>query len=148
MKIETKYLGEVEINKEKIIRFSNGIPGFPNEKEFVLLDLSDNPVFQILQSVQTKYTAFFVINPFVFYKNYSFDLDDSILETLQINNDNEVIILSIVTLREPFQSSTINLKAPVVINSSKMLGKQYILNKEEYPSKAPMNLSHTMEGVK
>lgn len=148
MKIETKYLGEVEIDKEKVIHFSNGVPGFPDEKDFVLLDLADNPVFQILQSVDSMYTAFFVINPFVIYEDYTFDLEDPILETLQIKNEGEIVILSIVTLRDPFQSSTINLKAPVIINSNQMLGKQYILNKEDYPSKAPINPRHVMEGVK
>ncbi|MBU8790310.1 flagellar assembly protein FliW [Oceanobacillus caeni] len=148
MKLQTKYLGEIAIEEQKQIYFANGIPGFPDEKQFVLLDVPDNPVFQILQSVQSNFTAFFVINPFLLYKDYSFDLDDNTIETLQIKSENEVVILSIVTLKDPFHSSTINLKAPIVINSNQMLGKQYILNHEDYPSKASINPSLVLEGEK
>jgi flagellar assembly factor FliW len=147
MKIQTKYLGEMEIEEQKQIYFANGIPGFPEEKQFVLLDVPSNPVFQILQSVQSIYTAFFVINPFLLYKDYSFDLDDNTIETLQIKSEDEVVILSIVTLKDPFHSSTINLKAPIVINSNQMFGKQYILNQEEYPSKATIDPNLILEGV-
>ncbi|WP_068673076.1 flagellar assembly protein FliW [Oceanobacillus sp. Castelsardo] len=147
MKLQTKYLGEMEIEEQKQIYFANGIPGFPNEKQFVLLDVPDNPVFQILQSVESTYTAFFVINPFLLYKDYSFDLDENTIEILQINSEDEVVILSIVTLKDPFHSSTINLKAPIVINSNQMLGKQYILNQEAYPSKASIDPNPILEGV-
>lgn len=147
MKIQTKYLGEMEIEEQKQIYFANGIPGFPDEKQFVLLDVPSNPVFQILQSVQSTYAAFFVINPFLLYKDYSFDLDDNTIETLQIKSEDEVVILSIVTLKDPFHSSTINLKAPIVINSNQMLGKQYILNQEDYPSKATIDPNLILEGV-
>ncbi|RKQ35575.1 flagellar assembly protein FliW [Oceanobacillus halophilus] len=148
MKLQTKYLGEVEIDSEKIIEFPSGIPGFLDEKQFVLLDFPDNPVFQILQSVSSVNISFIVTNPYLIYPNYSFELDDNILETLEISSEKEVAVLSIVTLKDPFSSSTLNLKAPIIINSNHMLGKQFIINKEDYPSKALMYPEPSMKGVK
>ncbi|WP_085991350.1 flagellar assembly protein FliW [Oceanobacillus senegalensis] len=148
MKIQTKYLGEMEIDESKVITFANGIPGFNDEKEFVLLNLFNDTVYQLLQSVHTSTTAFIVINPYLIYQDYSFELDDSTLEQLGIKQENEVVVLSIVTLKDPFHASTLNLKAPLIINSKRMLGKQYILTKEEYPSKALIHPKHTVKGVK
>lgn len=138
MKIQTKYLGEVQIEETKIIRFSSGIPGFFDETAFVLLDLPDNPAFQILQSVGSENVAFIVTNPYLIYRDYTFHLEDTILENLQIKNEKEVVVLTIVTLKNPFQMSTLNLKAPIIIHSISGQGKQYILNHENYSPKAPI----------
>ncbi|WP_156288317.1 flagellar assembly protein FliW [Oceanobacillus salinisoli] len=147
MKLQTKYLGEVEIDDRKIIDFPSGIPGFIEEKQFVLMDFPDNPVFQILQSVHSVNTAFIITNPYLIYKDYTVELDDNILETLEIQNEKQVAVFSIITLKDPFKASTLNLKAPIIINSEQMLGKQFILNKEEYPSKASIYPTSVMKGV-
>jgi flagellar assembly factor FliW len=136
MNIKTKYLNEIEIEESKVIQFPSGLPGFAGETEFVLLDLPDNPLFQILQSMKTSGIAFIVTNPYQIYKDYTFRLDESILQSLQIKNEKEVAVLSIVTLKEPFKTSTLNLKAPIIINSNLKQGKQYILTIEDYSSKA------------
>ncbi|MFD2044993.1 flagellar assembly protein FliW [Ornithinibacillus salinisoli] len=136
MKIETKYLGEMDIIESNVIEFPSGLPGFIDENQFVLLDLPGNPIFQVLQSVTSKNVAFIVTNPYHFYQDYTFELDSNLLESLDIQEEKDVVVLTIVTLKEPFQSSTINLKAPVIINLTKNYGKQYILNLEDYPSKA------------
>ncbi|MFD1038881.1 flagellar assembly protein FliW [Virgibacillus byunsanensis] len=140
MNIETKYLGEVEIDTSKCITFPNGLPGFVEETKFVLLDLPGNPLFQVLQSTQTSNTAFIVTNPYHFYQAYSFELDDAIIETLNLNDQKDVVVLAIITLRKPFDQSTINLKAPVIINANNGTGKQFILNTDDYPSKASITI--------
>ncbi|PAV31018.1 flagellar assembly protein FliW [Virgibacillus profundi] len=136
MRIQTKYLGDLAIDESKIIQFPAGLPGFINETGFVLLDLPDNPVFQILQSVSSADTAFIVTNPYHIYRDYSFDLDNNLMESLEISNEKDVTVLTIVTLKKPFQTSTLNLKAPIIINPNSKLGKQYILNVDDYPTKA------------
>jgi|SRR5690606_6075132 len=147
MNIQTKYLGEVEISTQQIIQFSFGLPGFLDEKEFVLLEIPGNPVFQFLQSVQSKDIAFVVANPYHFYKDYRFELDEPTIDALQIESEKDVIVLTIVTVKDPFNSSTINLKAPLIINQQKLLGKQYILNSDEYDSKAFIQPISVEKGV-
>lgn len=136
--IETKYLGEVDINQSKIIQFPSGIPGFLDEDKFVLLHLPDNPIFQILQSVQTPALAFIVVNPYHFYNDYEFRLDEQLIEYLQIKRKEDVSVLAIVTLKQPFKQSTINLKAPLIINTKLNDGKQYVLTSDKYSSKTPI----------
>lgn len=136
MKLRTKYLGEVEVDHDKVLQFPSGLPGFINEKQFILLEMPGNPVFQVLQSVKTSDIAFIVVNPYHFYQDYVIDLDDSLIQNLDISHEKDVIVLAIVTVKEPFDTSTLNLKAPIIINSQNQRGKQYILNTDAYPSKA------------
>src|SRR5690625_5296870 len=108
MKLQTKYVGEVTIKSDKVIHFPYGIPGFEKEHEFDLLELPANPVFQTLQSVKTESLAFIVIHPYQIYPNYEFKLDDSIQSNLKIKDKSDVFVLNIVTLKQPFEESTMN----------------------------------------
>ncbi|MRH41973.1 flagellar assembly protein FliW [Aquibacillus halophilus] len=135
MHLHTKYFGEIKVNQQDIITFPQGVPGFQDEKEFVLLPLEDNPVFQVLQSTNEQELAFIVVNPFLFVKDYEFDIDENTIESLDIQSETDVQILSIVSLREPFETSTANLQAPIVINQVKKIGKQYITNIKKFATK-------------
>ena len=134
MIIQTKYFDKVEINEADIIKFQNGLPGFLDEKQFVLMNLEDT-VFQVLQSVETQALAFIVVNPFQFKSDYEFVLDNQVVEQLKIESDEDVTILSIVTLKNSLKESTVNLKAPLVINVEIKEGKQYIIQKTDYTTK-------------
>lgn len=147
MNIQTKYLGTVAIEEKNMIHFPSGIPGFNEEKQFILLDIPGNPVFQFLQSVQTEELAFIVTDPYHFYNDYTIELDDPTLNTLKITSKEEVFVMSIVTLKDPFDNSTINLKAPLIINHKKMLGKQLILNSDTLQSKATIKPVTVQKGV-
>ncbi|MCM3315507.1 flagellar assembly protein FliW [Rummeliibacillus stabekisii] len=132
MNILTAYLGEVEIESSQILHFEHGIPGFEDEKGFVLLPIEDNTAFHVLQSIKTAELAFIVTNPFDITTNYSFEIDEIITHSLQINDPREVAVLSIVSLKESIEQSTINLKAPIVWNTTNNKAKQVILNNEDY----------------
>ncbi|TFB24377.1 flagellar assembly protein FliW [Filobacillus milosensis] len=135
MNIQTLYFGEVQIDEYQVIKFQSGIPGFNEFKQFVLLDIEDNPIYKVLQSLDEEGLAFIVTNPFLIYKGYEFDLDDAVAEQLEIKTKEDVSIFSIVTVEEPFDQSTINLKAPIILNLNKGLGKQVVLNLENYHTK-------------
>lgn len=132
MKIKTAYLGEVEINTSQILQFEHGIPGFEDEKQFVLLPIENNDAFHVLQSIQSEHLAFIVTNPYDITANYNFEIDEAIVKTLHIINPNEVAVLSIVSLKETLEQSTINLKAPIVWNTTNYKAKQVILNNDQF----------------
>ncbi|MBS4174161.1 flagellar assembly protein FliW [Bacillus sp. FJAT-49736] len=135
MKIRTKYHGEIEIKNEEIWLFNNGIPGFPAEKEFILLPLPDNDVFTILQSVKTAEIAFVITDPFSFFQNYEFSIDDQTLEQLKLQNEEDVQVSVILTVQDPFEKTTANLQAPVIFNVNNKEAKQMILNDKQYTTK-------------
>ena len=137
MNIETKYFGKMTIDEEKIIRFEKGLPGFHDEKTFVLIDFPENPVFQILQSTTTALVAFVVASPYHVQSDYAFDLYEEAKKELGIAKPEQVKVFTILTLRDPFVDSTMNLQAPLVINTDSLLGEQIILN-DDFSSRTPL----------
>lgn len=135
MKINTRYHGEIEVPSEDILTFEYGIPGFGEEKQFVLLPLPENEWFYILQSVKTSQLGFVVTDPFMFFKEYDFELDQSSVEFLGNPSEKEVQVLSILTVREALHESTANLQAPIIINLANRKGKQVILTRTNYQTK-------------
>lgn len=120
------------------IQFKKGIPGFENLKNFKILDLEDNKQFKILQSIEEENISFVVTSPFEIYKEYVIDLNDEIIKELEIKNSEDVLVLSIITLGETLEKSTLNLKAPLIINIKNNLGRQLILQSEKYETKHPL----------
>lgn len=139
MKVPTAYFGEIEIDVSNIIYFEHGIPGFEEEKQFVLLPLEENSAFQLLQSIQTATLIFVVTVPYAVAIGYSFDLDDASIQALQIKDEKEIAIFVIVTLKDTLAQSTVNLKAPIVINTTNKKAKQIILDTEEYAIRHPLS---------
>lgn len=144
MNIETKFLGEVSIDEQTIITFEEGIPGFPNEKRFVLLPIEADLPLASFQSVESAEIGFLVAYPFAFKADYAFDLSEADKEYLQLEAEKDVLVYSIVTLKENFKTSTVNLLAPIIINKVKKIGKQIILqDNDKHPLRYPIS---TLEG--
>lgn len=131
MNIQTKFLGEVDIQEQSIITFPEGIPGFQEENQFVLIPLNETSPFLVLQSIHTQKVGFMVATPYAFKKEYAFDLQQSDVEKLEIERAEDVLVYGILTLKDTLLQSTINLLAPIVINEKKQLAKQIVLPSEE-----------------
>jgi len=136
MKLNTKNFGEIEIDEKNIIHFPEGILGFEEEKQFVMIKDEDeqNP-FQWLQSVQNPELAFVIINPFFVFPDYDIVLSKSVQEKLKIEDEKDVAVYSIVVVPEDIEKMTTNLSGPIVINAEKKLGKQVILDDDRYTTK-------------
>ncbi|WP_102026689.1 flagellar assembly protein FliW [Salirhabdus sp. Marseille-P4669] len=138
MKIKTLYYGEIEIKEESILTFESGVPGFQDEKRFTLIKLPENSTFQILQSIKTPELSFAITNPYIFYREYEFQLDEGTKEQLGIDHNEDVSVFCIVTLQETIEKSSLNLQAPVVSNMKNNKAKQIILNDKRYKTKHPL----------
>ena len=135
MKIETARFGTMEIEEEKIITFKEGIPGFPEEKEFIIVLNDDETPISFLQSISTAELSFVIIDPFKVYTDYDFLIPDTVQETLEIQEVEDVMVFSMVTIPEDIKKMTSNLMAPIIINIKSKLGKQIILENAEYTTK-------------
>lgn len=138
MKIDTKYHGSLEVNLNEVLSFEKGIPGFLDEKKFIILPLSDDELFCVLQSMSTSELAFIISNPFNFFKEYDFNLEKQIAEDLSLESENDVVVYTILTVQDPFQDTTANLQAPLVVNSKNRKAKQVILHNEQFKTKHPI----------
>ncbi|WP_054957462.1 flagellar assembly protein FliW [Paenibacillus dakarensis] len=130
MIIETSAWGSIEVTEEQIYQFPKGIPGFEQETSFALLSMEGGP-FAYLQSLKEKELAFVLADPFVFYPEYEFELPDSESTELALK-EGHVYVRNIVTLKDPIEQSSINLLAPIVMNTEKKIGKQVVLHHSSY----------------
>ena len=135
MEIMTRDFGKIEIDKEDIIKFPQAVPGFPEDKEFVIFPLGEDSPFIVLQSVNNEKLAFITIEPGNYLKDYEFEISDELAKKLKIKKNEDLLILSIATIKGDIQNMTINLAAPVIINLKEKLGKQVILDEDHYPVK-------------
>lgn len=140
MQIETKFHGQLTIKKEQTWTFPKGLPGFEDEKVFVLLPIEGNEVFQVLQSTKTAMIAFIVTNPFTLMNNYTFKIDEPTIDLLKIQDQSEVFILNVLSLKEPFEASTINLQAPLIFQTTVKKAKQMILSDTQYSMRHPIDM--------
>ncbi len=139
MKIATKFLGEVEIIEQDILTFEHGLLGLEEERKFILLPIDADLPLAILQSIERPEIGFVVAYPFAFKKDYNFDISEEDLEQLHLEKEENVLTYSIVTMKDTFQDSTINLLAPLIINMEKKCGKQIVLqDSKSYPLRYPM----------
>ena len=139
MKIQTKFLGEVKIRDTDIYTFEAGLPGFLDYKKYTILPLDADLPIAFLQCIEETEIGFVISLPFAFKPDYAFDLSEEDKDMLEIENVEELLIYSIMTLNETFAESTINLLAPIVLNVTKKLGKQIVLqDRAEYPLRHPI----------
>jgi len=135
-KVNTLRFGEIEIDEEKIVHFEDGIPAFEEEHEFVIIPYDEESPYVFLQSLATPDLAFLMTMPFVFFPEYEFELDDESQAKLGIENQEEMLIYSLLTIPGGKVSDmTANLMAPVVINTTNMQARQIVLDKSRYTTK-------------
>lgn len=146
MQIQTKFHGELIIHPDQIWNFPKGIPGFEAENQFTLLPIEDNGIFQVLQSTQTPTTAFIVANPYTLVDDYSFDVDEPTINLLNIESEQDVFVLSVISLKEPFESSTINLQAPLIFQTIRKKARQMILNENKFSLRHPIGTLTAKKG--
>ena len=120
------------------IVFEKGILGFEDIREYELKDLESNPIFKELNSTKEKGLGFIVISPFDIDDKYEINLSDKVIKELNINSPTDVMVLNILTLGSTLQNTTVNMKAPLIINVNNGLGKQIILQNEKYEVKTPL----------
>ncbi|GAB1809482.1 MULTISPECIES: flagellar assembly protein FliW [Priestia] len=135
MKISTSYHGDIEIDNQQTLTFNQGIPGFLEETEFVILPLSEAEAFQVLQSIQTKELAFIITDPFQFFLDYDFQLEPQEIEKLQLQQAEDAAVYVLLTMSDSMEKITANLQAPVIINTKQQLAKQVILMNTAYETK-------------
>jgi flagellar assembly factor FliW len=128
MEVRTTRFGSIQVNADDLIRFPEGLPGFADCRDWVLLADGKNAALAWLQSVERPDVAFAVVSPRRFVAGYRLHVARQELEPLQLNDLRSARVLAIVGRNS--RSITLNLKAPVILNLERGLGRQVIANGE------------------
>lgn len=140
MEITSKFFGAITVEQNQLLNFPNGILGFEEYKEFALIPLEENSPFIVLQSTKEESIGFVLAFPFVLEPNYAFDISDEDKTALKIDKEEDVTAYAIVTLKEKFEDSTMNLLSPIIVNMKEKQAKQIVLtNGEQYTLRHPIS---------
>jgi len=134
MKVESKAFGQIDIDEKQKIDFPQGLYGFDDFHDYVLLDAEHQPFFW-LQSTEEKEIAFILINPFLFRPDYEVNVANEELAEIGIKSPENALIFAIVTIPQDGGNMTANLQGPVIINKENMTGKQAILSDVKWKTK-------------
>lgn len=126
----------LNLTKENVFTFPEGIPGFEKVQRFAILTNPEEVPFGRLTALEHD-LCFIVINPWEIFPEYKADIDEEDLKKIDSPAEDQILILAIVTIPEASpQEATMNLAAPLIINTKKGVGKQIILNNyKDYSSK-------------
>jgi flagellar assembly factor FliW len=128
MNIQTTRFGRVEIEMDDILNFPAGLLGLETCRQWVLLADAQNSSLGWLQCTTRPEIAVAVVSPRRFVPDYQMRVARSELNPLELPEPKQAQVLVILGKNE--RSITLNLKAPLVINLQKRLGRQVITNSD------------------
>lgn len=117
---------EVPTN-ESVVQLPEGMLGFSRLTRYVLVDDERIRPLLWLQSLDDSSLAFPVVDPRLIHPEYFQLLPTGELGRLRIRSRSELLMLVVAILRPSPEQSSVNLKAPILINHTTMVGKQIIL---------------------
>ncbi len=133
MELETTRFGKIEVDPESVLLFTQPVIGFAQYREYVLIPADESGGLVWLQCTERGDLAFLLMDPSGVIPDYDPELRRDELQELEASSPEDVDVYTIlVVASDPAQIRT-NLKAPVLVNPSRRLARQTILEREDYP---------------
>ena len=131
--------GTIEYTNNDIISFENGLIGFSDATEFLLVPTKPGSPFSWLQSASDPSLAFLLADPSAFFEDYDPEISDADANQLGLMSgaDFGVFVTSAIPVGKP-KEATANLAAPILINLDTKRGKQVVLENEAYTMRHPI----------
>lgn len=136
--LETEKFGKITVEKENVVDFEDGIVGFEDLKQFVIVNIEECRPFEWLISIENPTVAFPIINPVPFFTDYNPIKSIGDISPLNTKDGKNIETFCVVTLGDKPENVTVNLKGPILVNMEKKIGKQFIMAEDYY------NLHHPL----
>ena len=129
-RVETRF-GTFTARQRDIVTLADGLPGFEACRRFFLLTSPALEPLMCLQGLDDPRPAFLAIDPRLVVGNYRCTLDDLQMRRLGASPDSSLLWLAFVRVTES-EGSTVNLRAPLVIDPNRMQGVQLLAGHDDY----------------
>jgi len=132
--VRSQRFGDYEVPAERIIRFPDGLVGFPEARQFVLLesDRAGSP-FRYLLCVDLPELGFVVCDAAHVCPGYVADVP----RPAEVPAE-DMAVLALVTVPADARQMTANLMAPLVIDCRSGQGRQLVLDTGRHPIRFPL----------
>jgi len=138
MLIQSTRFGELDIAEDQLLEFPHGMPGFSEEKKFAFMEYQPESPFYFLQSVADADLTFLMIDPFKFFNDYKFAMDDELLAEIGLSEENPPLVFNIASVKDALENMTVNLAAPVLVNFRDRKAVQLVIEKTDFPMRYPL----------
>ena len=137
LRLSSERFGEITYTSDAIMRFKYGLTGFEDLQDFVIVDISGCEPFQWLIAINSPTIGFPVLPAQAVNADYEIQMREE--SELMYGMDAERLLVYIIaTLPTNLQESTLNLRAPVLIDAHENTGQQIILMSDEYSAEYPL----------
>ncbi len=143
--VVTTRFGDLKVGVDRIIDLEKPVLGFENYKRFILVENEEMAPFIWLQAVDEPELAFLMINPALFFEDYSIEVNPREVEDIGVIDGSEVETFVIVTAPGDPRKMTANLQGPIVINTNTKQAKQLVLANSRHSVCQPLFASDTIE---
>jgi flagellar assembly factor FliW len=137
--IHSPVLGRVDVDPARVVRFLEPIAGFPGCASYALLPYEqsgrEDPEMRWLQALEAPFHTFLVTDPWSVEPDYEPEIADSDAAQLETLSFAEASLFGVLTISREHHELTINLQAPLVVNTRLRLGKQVVLLNREYTTR-------------
>jgi len=133
MNVETTRFGSIEVSEDRLITFTQPILGFADCTRYTLIEGPGEGTINWLQSVDRPDIAFLVMDPLQVVPDYEVNLSENEVEDLELTDEKEAILLTLVVVPEDKMYVRTNLRAPIIYNPHRNIAKQVVLYDSDYP---------------
>ena len=126
-------LVSLPIRPEHIFHFPLGLPAFEDFKNYVFTIKPDTRPFLFMNAIEPAGLSFVCVDPFLVHARYAPRIGAADQEFLRASSMEDILLLSIVTVRPDVRETTVNLQGPLAINMKTSIGKQIICEGQSYP---------------
>jgi len=136
MKIKTSRFGELEVDESRLLQFSKGILGFPEQHRYALIQTGRDSGFYWLQAADRPDLAFVVCDPRLFVADYRIPVKAEELAQLGMAEVSEAQIFVIVNKVDKMLTG--NMQGPLVVNVQTRQGVQLVLSDRRHTTRHPL----------
>jgi flagellar assembly factor FliW len=114
------------------------LPGFPDDRRFVLVQVNDAGLLYAFTSLDSPTLRFLVAPPAPFFPDYAPEVDDEALAALGTTDPADLLLLLVISPGASAGDATVNLMAPIVLDQRAGRGLQIVLNGSGLPVRQPL----------
>jgi flagellar assembly factor FliW len=134
--IDTRF-GRFPVDEKSVVHFAEGLPGFEQNRRFVVLSSDELAPMHLLQAIDGPPASFLAVDPRVVLPAYRTVLAMGDRIKLAVEDDTPLLWLALVMV-DPVKGPSVNLRAPIVINPARMTGCQVMPHNSLYPLRHPL----------
>jgi flagellar assembly factor FliW len=143
MVIESSRFGALEVDEAELLELPDGLIGLPGTGYALIATTLSSP-FHWLHSAEHAELALPVTNPWLFVTDYEVRVPDEDARRLGLFDPTEAEILCVVRAAARLEDFTINLAAPIVVNTTQRLARQIVNDVHGYSVAQPLLTAEQM----